>query len=66
MCVGGGSGLACAYVKYILSCAHSMKQRRKGEGDGRGGEGRVDGGWKSGVIIMHVGQEIKVTCFRIN
>lgn len=33
-----------------------------------GGEGeeREDGGWKSGVIIMHVGQEIKVTCFRIN
>lgn len=42
VCVWGGSGLACAYVKYILSCAHSMKQRRKGEGDGRGGEG----GWR--------------------
>lgn len=61
----GGDASACAYVKYILSCAHSTRQRRMRDTGGEGEE-REDGGWKSGVIIMHVGQEIKVTCFRIN
>lgn len=69
----------CVYVKYIRCCIYMLhvlhaRQRGmrdmgggKGEETGRGAErGKVDGGWRSGVVIMHAWREIKVTCFRIN
>lgn len=54
---------------YMLHVLHARQRGMRDMGGEKGeetGRGKVDGGWRSGVVIMHAWQEIKVTCFRIN
>lgn len=50
----------------LLCTQRGDKDARETRAGKRGEESGEDGGRESGVVIAHIGQEIKVTCFRIN